>query len=490
MMKKTTRTHGFSLLELLLSVFVFATLLMAVFGMMQYFAQRELARASTKYMATVADAMSQILDNVNSFNALYTAASNNGGVYVLSADTANSAPAQDNIAKGFTAGTGPSSAYIQKSRLLNESFRSANSPLRTPVSIILRIANDPTGKRGFDILIVTNTARPDDIVRMAAGIAGEAGGSLRTYGGKAAGRINSAYGSWSIPLSTLAGTTWYTSLPATLDSSDDGSFLTYYRYANIDDKSGDYLYRRPQTDPSLNTMYGSFNIGGNDIVGADDLTIGNHPNGRALSVSDPKPAPAACDGNVLCVNGTTALKGSGTIGGVLITNGSALVADSINANEMRIQNGLQPAQRAEYRAENLLVVDGTGNAQDTIEVGDNAHFRDGGTVQGANFQAMSIVNATMPEDGAFQTDNLTNNRRITSSSIDANRLNVTDQLKAGQVVGGPVTVSGRTGVIDITNVQDIEYGSQALPRSISTPVMHVKTLNVQSFGACGSGCGQ
>lgn len=489
MMKTTrTRTHGFSLLELLLSVMVFASVLMAVFGLMRYFSERELARASNKYMATVADATSQILDNVDSFNALYTAAANNGGTFTLIADTAVSAPSQNNIAKDFQL----NGVWIQQSRLLNRSFRGNNSPLRSSLSIILRVANNPAGAKGLDILVVTDTARPDNIVRMAASMAGEAGGTIRTYNNKAAAsaRINSAYGSWNIPLNTLATTPWYTSLPSPLNSRTTGSFLAYYRYANLGDKTGDYLYRKPQTDAGLNTMYGAFNIGGNDIMGADDLSIGNHVNGRALSTSDAVPAPAECDGGVLCVNGTAALKGSGTIGGTMVTNGSALVADSMNVGTMRIRNNLPAAQRQEYLAENLLVVDGSNNTQDTIEVTSNARFVDGGTVQNGSFGSIGVENSTMPDGGVLSANTSNNNRRITSGHVDANSLSVADQLKAGKVVGGPAFVTGKTGTIDISGVQDLQYGSETNPRTFTVPVLHSKMLRVDSFGACTSGCGQ
>lgn len=488
MMKPTPlRTKGFSLLELLLSVTIFAGLLMAVFNMMQYFSQRELARATNKYMTVVADATSQILNNVDNFNTLYAAAVANGGVYTLTADTAASAPAQDNIAKTFQIG----SVTIQRSRLFNQSFRGANSPLRTPISILLRVANDPAGKKGFDILVVTDNPRNDTIVRMAASMAGEAGGIVREYPNKSAASITHSYGSWDIPLSTLSTSAWYGSLPSPLDANNDGSFLVYYRYANLEDKTGDYLYRTPQTDAGLNTMYGSFNIGGNDIVGADDLTIGDHANSSDFSASDPVPAPTDCLNSKLCVNGTAALKGSGTIGGNMITHGSALVADSMNAREVKIHNGLaSDALRQEYRAENLMVVDGEDNVNDTIEIGNTAHFVDGGTVQNATFQSISNVNATLPEGGVINAGTLTNNRRITSSSISVNQLSVDDQLKAGKVLSGPATVTGRTGTIDITNATDLQYGSDANPRVITTPVMHARSLKVDSFGTCTSGCGQ
>lgn len=503
MMKKTRTQEGFSLLELLLSVGVFAGIMLAVFHLLQTYAERELARATDKYMTSVAQAMDQILDNVDNFNALYNLARSNNG-YQLVADA--TMPNANNIAKLFSVtytpqGGGPAATvWIQPSRLLNNQVRTL-SPLRSDVRILLRVADDPaitTDYPALDVLIVTATPKPDAIVRLAANSSSYAGGVIRTYGSKATAEMSSSFGSWRIlPSQGLQGTAWYQSeLQNSLNSVTQGSYLVYYTYANSEQKSGDYLYRITDPDGTLrrNTMYASLNLGGNDIVGIDDINIGN--DGSAIPyVSGETGVSTDCANSVLCVNGTAALKGSGTVTGTMVTNGSALVADSLSASRMRVQNGLSAADKQTYGAQNLFVVDGNGNdgggSQDTVHVTGNATFTDGGTVLNGNLDTTTGTTVTMPEGGIHQTDSIVA-RRISSSDIDANNLVASHQLRSGIVEGGAVTVNGRSGVIDIRDSRDMQYGfgTGANTKTLSAARVNIQTLSVSSFGACTSGCGQ
>lgn len=494
MMKSRHHISGFSLLELLLSVAVFTGIMMAVFNLLQTYAERELARSTDKYLTTIAQAMDQILDNVDNFNALYEAAEDTGGGYQLIADS--SAPAADNIAKTFVL----NGTTIQGSRLLNNQFRQT-SPLRSQVRILLRIADDQsitTDPAALDVLIVTATPRPDPIVRRAAANSSYSGGVIRTYASKNDAEIQSSFGSWRLrPVNGLQATPWFTSeLRSSLNSEVDGSYLVYYTYANIENKAGDYLYRVEDPDPSLrrNTMYGAFNIGGNDIIGIDDINIGN--GGSAVPfVTGEADVPEECENNVMCVNGTGILKGSGTVSGTMTTNGSALIADSLSTQTMRVQNGLNAAQKETFGAQNLFVVDGNGNdgggSQDTVHVTGNATLRDGMTVLNGNLTTTTGTTVTMPEGGVHETRTSINNRRISASNIDASRLNVDHQLRSGIIEGGDVVVGGRTGVLDINESRDLQYGSAgAGARTIAAPKVNVQSLSVVDFGTCTTGCGQ
>lgn len=495
MMRGQKHNAGFSLLELLLSMGVFFAMMMAIFMLLQTYAERELARSANKYMASVADATRDMLSNVDNFNALYAAAVAAGGGYQLIADA--SAPAQDNIAKDFQVG----GIWIQGSRTLNARFGS-NSPLRSPVRILLRVADDPsisTDIPAFDMMVVTSTPRPDSVVRRAASEGGASGGYIRTYSSKSDAEVVNSFGSWKFALgSGLQSTTWYsTELRSSLNSQIDGSYLAYYKYVNLEDVGGDYLYRVKDFDPTLkrNTMYGDFNIGGNDIYGGDNINIGNSGSAKPFTTSDADPGvPADCKDNVLCVNGTGIVKGSGTIGGMLTTEGSALIADSAGVRNMRLQNGLSDTQKSDYGAQSMFVVDGNGNDgggnQDEIDVTHNAKFVDGATVNAGNLKDTTGVTLTMPDGGIYNTKTITNTRRVSGTTVNAKDFVVNDQLKAGIVQGGDVTaVQGRSGVIDIRQSRDLIYGAAGTNRTITAPKISIGEMNISTFGNCVQGCG-
>lgn len=494
MMKRNSQ-KGFSLLELILTVGIFMMLMIAVFNLLQTFAERELARSTHKYMSTVAQAMDQILDNVDNFNALYNAARGTGGGYQLIADS--TAPAPDNITKNFQVG----GVWIQASRLLNSQFRQL-SPLRSQVRILLRISDNPATEadtRALEVFVVTATPRPDGVVRLVANTAGAAGGFIRTYGVKNTAVIQSAYNSWNVtPSAGLQATPWYTNeLLPSLNSDTQGSYVVHYAYHNLEDKTGDYLYRVADTDnvgvpaKNRNTMHGPINVGGNDIIGADDVNIGSNGFGQNLVGSVGGAVHPDCTGNVLCVNGTGVIKGGANVASNLTVNGNATIADSMNAQTMRVQNGLSATDRTTYGAQGLFVVDGTGNQQDNIIVQNNANFMDGLTSDSGVIAGLTdSTTVALPDGAVYNTGTISNTRRITSTTISTNSLSVDHQLRAGEVTGGNVSVtSGRTAAIDITGSDNLIYGTAATPKTLIAPRVNVRRMQVDSFGACDSGCG-
>jgi hypothetical protein len=68
-------------------------------------------------------------------------------------------------------------------------------------------------------------------------------------------------------------------------SIDDGGYLVHYRYTSFEDSAGDYMFRVSIPGrPELNRMYGTLNMGGHNIMGADNVTTANDLilDGRAL----------------------------------------------------------------------------------------------------------------------------------------------------------------------------------------------------------------
>ncbi|MCB1538706.1 MAG: prepilin-type N-terminal cleavage/methylation domain-containing protein [Alphaproteobacteria bacterium] len=495
---------GFSLLELLLSVVVFFVLLLAIFDLLQNYTAKEQGRAAAAYMANIADAMGQILSDTDNFNILYDAAIATGGGYELTVDS-NPGTANNIAAPSFKVGA----KYVQGARTLNGKII-ALSPLMTRVSILLRVTSGPPNPRAMEVLIATRTPRPDKIIERAAIESGPAGGIIRSYADKATAVASSVFSSWSVTPSTgLQQTNWYLNdINATLDSTTQGSYLVYYRYYNMQDLAGDYLYRADGVDGATtnyerNTMHAALNMGNNNIAGADNVNIGNGTGKAFVAAADG--TNALCDGSVLCVNGTTSLKGAGVVAGNMNTTGSGFVADSMLASNMRVQNGLTSAQRNDYNAQSLFVVDGGpgnngGGAFDRVTVGNVGTFTDGSTVQDGTLTHTIATDVAMPSGGVLEADTL-DARRISAQSATTNTFYAADQLKAGIIKNGDVnTASGRAAIIDIHDSGNLVYGG-SISRTLNAPNITITPtpstapgaagtgLTTSTFGACNSGCG-
>lgn len=500
MMNRPLHHKGFSLLELLLALSIFTSVMMGVMQLLQTYTERELARATNRYMMSVLEAAKETLSNPNNFQALYEAAAAAGGGYQLIADEA--APAQDNLLKDFVITTVPTgSVTIQATRMLSERF-TQNSPIRSQVRILLRIADNPppveTDVRALEIFVVTRTPRPDSIVQKTANEGGYYGGYIRTYATKATALMDNSFNGWRVqPSSRLAATNWYTNdLLAALDSNVQGSYLVYYNYINLADIASDYLYRTP--DPSaarqLNTMYGPINLGGNDIIGADDVYIGNGATTQTFAAGS---VATECEGGVLCVEGANFVKGSATVGGNMTVTGSALVADSADMQNLRIENGLPVddgspgSERQLYAAQGLFVVDGAedgggGGVTDSVTVTGLSTFEDGMAIDGTGtLGVITGTNVAMPENGILQASTIPSARRISAQNVNLDSLSTAGTVKAETVTGGNIDVTGRTGVIDIKEMEDLQYGAAATPRTLNAPRLRVERLYTQRFGACG-----
>ncbi len=484
MTPKPKKQSGFSLLEMLLAVAVMATLMLAIFGLLQSYARKELARATREYMTLVAEAAAQVLSTPATFNALYNATLATGGGFQMIADSGGAS--MDNIAQTFVR----NGTTIQASRLLNANF-SPVSPIRSQIRVLLRIADNPaisTDTRALDILVITTAIQPDEIVIQSARTAGAAGGWIRTYAAKAAAAAQSAYGSWNIPLSAGArgvqATSWFASLPGSLNSPTQGSYLALYKYVNEQDMVGDYLYRHPDTVTAgqRNTMYGALSLGNNNIVGADDVNV----NGATPLTS------ADCAGSTLCVNSIAISNGTALVRGSMTVEGSAYVADSANTKVTRIQNGLTPAQRSAYSATGQVVVDNQGSTQDAVSVTGTATFQDGVLATTGALGTITSTTTLIPASGTLTTKTLAS-KRLSSSTIAANNLAVNNRLKVGVVNNGNIAVtgSGAVGVIDIRNTDKLTYGTEAAAgqRTLSVPAVSIGTMSVTNFGTCDNGCG-
>lgn len=513
------KQSGFTLLEILLTVGIFAALLVAFMLILQDYSRKEVARATNKYFETVADGAVQVLRNYDNFNAFYalSAAPNTG--YQLFADSTlgtqnnNIAPIANPNACSFVLATLPPTT-VQCPRIIPANFR-PQSPLGSPVRILLsgRII---AGKRQIEIVVITARPRPSEIVRLAAGMAGANAAVVAPYAAKNVALLSNAYASWTKPFFSaggggLQGTAWYTGEMAA-STTAASVYFAHYRYVSEDDVIGDYLYRRNTGVADHNTMHAPLSLGSNDILGTDNISIGTA--GGAFTAADfaaIDPRRAACGGNgtVMCINGTGIVKGTATVRNTITVLGSAHVGGpsatdvsplsrSFRANNVTIRNGLTAVQKTTYNAQGMMVVDGdgVGGVTDSVNVGTDANLSNGlAAGRGLGVQTTTATEVAMPDGSTYSTGTINATERITATRVRAGYLTADGHVKAGNVVGGTINVNNatnnaRTGVIDI-KANRLVYGTAAAPRDLYIGNGTITgNMSVTNFGRCDDGCGE
>jgi hypothetical protein len=531
MIRRALRCHtkGISLLEMLLALGTITGLMIAMMNILADFAQRDMARAQAKYMATIANATKEILRNPDYFEALYAAAFANDGGFELVAENGAGAATSNNIATGFilpeiTAGLYPmSEATIQKSSMLNNNIQRL-SPLGSQVRILLRISDDmsiTTDPKGLEIIVVPNARYDNKMTMRVADYLGPAGGWINGYidgdmteTTYTTSTINQAlaksiYGLWSFGVmgtgndGSLENTPWFDPAPPAQgfvgrDGARDTSYVIHYNYMTLEDTVGDYLYRRrdaADTTGRKNTMYGNLNIGGNNIIGADDVIVGetNKP-------FDATNGPAAlCDGNVVCLRDGAVVKGSAYVGGNMIVNGDVQVADRANIQTINLTNAMTDADKDAYEANNNFIVNSTGATDDTIEVVNGTNIEDGMDVGAATFADRVRANVVRVNDGGTFTagslgqelGNVTTTpklRRMTTAgattvnNFEAMSTLATGGLNADSVRGGV----GSTATFS----SDIQTGTLSVSGTLTTDESDIDDMSINSFGDCAIGCGE
>jgi hypothetical protein len=532
-------TKGISLLEMLLALGTITGLMIAMMNILADFAQRDMARAQAKYMATIGNAAKEILRNPDYFEALYAAAFVNDGGFEMAAENGPDRTTDNNIAIGFTLPaitTGPypmPAVTIQKSSMLNDNIKRL-SPLGSQLRILLRITDDMTDTddkndpRGLEIIVAPNARYDNKMTMRIAYYLGPAGGWINGFvDGNFAipnppqyksqtneAKPMSVLGLWSFRIlgsgtdGSLRNTRWYdldgdpnTTTGGFNDKNKNGakgtSFVIHYNYMTLEDTVGDYLYRRrdaTDTTGRKNTMYGNLNIGGNNIIGADDVIVGetnkpfNATNGPA----------ALCDGNVVCLRDSAVVKGSAYVGGTMTVNGDVQVADRANIQVINLRNAMNDANKTTYEANNNFIVNSTGATNDTIEVVNRVDIQDGMDVGTATFSERVRSNVLRVNNGGTVTTgsigqelgNLTttpklNRMRVTGAAtvnnFEAMSTLATGGLSADRVRGGGATTA--------TFSSDVETGTLAVGGTLTTDVSDIDDMSISNFGTCTTGCG-
>lgn len=482
-----TRIHhseqGFTLLEMLLTVLLFGGVMIVLFSVVQDLGERELAKSTAHYMESVAEAVEDTMtSDVNNFLGFYNDA-------LLDSVNLN---AEYNIALFIAGGVvgATSPRTIPPSAKLNDNF-SPTSPLKQEIRILTSVADDPLDPNdppALDILIVTNGRAHDEAVRKAAGEAGVRGAFLRNAANPLdpTQQIRSAFGAWQLPIGRFIDLPWYINVQANLPSADDGAYLVHHLYVNFQDISGDYLFRTPQADTSLHAMLTPMNLGGNNIVGVDDL----------ITTGD------------VTVNSQVIVQGAAQFGDSLAVTGSLYGDGKATANTIRIDHGSVSGGAGNAAFVNEATFASAdyslGGNNNLLTLGDitvgTLNMHQGGDISAeeADLQNVSIGEIdTARRAGAGGTATIMGDFIAQDGSfVGATSLQVaggadvrfSNSLEATELRmnGGTLDVTnGTTGVVNInTRAQMNVTGAVTAPR------ISVQNFGVTEFGECDNGCGE
>jgi hypothetical protein len=437
-MKYLKKSSGFSILETLLTTIVVMGILLAVFNLFEDYAEKTLARSTAKYLDNVSLAVEEMISNKDYFNIIYDLAdAETNDILELTLN---------DLINGF----GLSPNDVPASTVLNAAFRQ-ETPLKTGVNVMIRVADNTaitTDSKALEIIVATDARVIDSRARAIAHVLGAHGGHFRE-----GGSIQNSFSSWRLAPALFDDSTWGDTITASPPSQDDGTYIVHYTHKSFEDITGDYLYRdRVAGSPELNRMHTDINLGGNNILGADNVNASGNLNLGAKAI----------------------VKGSMNVGNVTLTQSNFTVN-----NQMTTQNALIRGNGTGVRG-NFSVEGGVSTTSMTakgVMSADSATFENGlsttgdlrsnGLVQFSNGFEADDVNATgLTGSHLF---NVTVGESVRASDLTLRRLNV----------GG----GGNIGTID-TQVS----GDMGVTGSVTAPNMGFGNLTVTTFGDCDQGC--
>ena len=454
---------GLTLIELLLSVIVATSLLIALTYILQDLARDELAVNAAEHIETVADATEDMLQDPVIFDAIYDRAVNPGfttaGVYEIP----------------FTFLTnGDLGLGLDPSSLISGNATAFN-PLKTNLIIYALVADTAVSARALDIVIVGEEAVPTARVRTTAELLqGQGGLYYDTPLLSANDPIAGVYGIWSVDFADLAGTSWHTGATAAGISSDE-AYIAHYSYVNEENVIGDYLYRTPQfARPELHVMNSNLNMANNNIVGVDNVTVGGD----------------------LTLSQDLIVQGSAYVGGTAELNGDFAVDGQLRTQAMTLGNDqLTPGTRASY---------GVGRSelavQNTLEVAQNMTTDQlrVSRVTTNEFNAENLVSGTVSvQGGAVNVDSAAGMavNSLINNAPDPNtlQLNVQQEIRGDTLVvaDNPATAGDASfdhGGAELATIDTLAETMIVNVTFRSIDIENRGNVTFQNFGVCEESC--
>ena len=456
MMKNTIiqNQKGFTLLELILSVAVMGVLGLGLISVIDEIAQREVARATAKYMQRASDAAVVLLNDPTFFDHFYQDVVEEGGrkTYTLAHMIGHDAPSPNSDDLDYIDLNSGLSILVDipESKILSRNFRSAN-PYRAPIEYIMHVpagSGVGTNPRSLEVFVVTTRRVADERVRRAATAAGPSGGFFSAIGEPdptSPSRLRSAFGVWEVPVANLAGTTWHGDVTGS-DAPDQetGAYLLHYAYVNEDIASGDYLYRIPVANrPDLNRMRAPLVMNANSVLGADNALVTGTVDVTTQAVA----------------RGTVRTSGTG---GNLNSFGSMIVDERLQAAGVNVNNTMDQVTRDTYDFNPVFTGANTMEI-DTLEASNQIQ------AQTANLDTVNARSIT-----SDRTIVLNGNLSATPAGGDSGLIDVREL----QTIGGGVTTINVGGE---TRIQDAQFTAGAT--SIRTTGQSMGILTYQNLSS-------
>lgn len=437
------RQAGFSMMETALSLVATGALSVLFVGFLEEWARVEKVRASVEYIRMIEDGLQEWTSDIQRFDAIYERVEASGGFMEIPIRDDTGVNAYDT---SMIFGDNVSSPFLPLSGavVLTDDFRGV-SPLGQNMTLVVRIVDDlatDTDTREMEFLIASLNRVPDTLVRALSESAGAQAGyiSVTEEGGMPCqvsgvsvacdSVIRGGFGDWSLDLAAYPAMRWTNTIAAAPPTTAGGSYFVLFKYTsarNIDDKEG-YLYRVAVPGrPDLNAMHAHLDLGSNDVVGADNVTVNDR----------------------LGVNKMLLAEGAVHVGGALaVRGGSMVVDDDLQAEELIVAHDLDPSVSA---PDSGLEVDGHFSVRN-IEVTDTLAFDVGhfgevdvpylevGPAATANVRYLDSYDRTTEVGGTLVTD--PSQKIEVESLLTADKVEVTDvDVQKYKNYGVPVQVS-------------------------------------------------
>lgn len=271
--------NGFTLLETLLAVGLSAILTTFLVSAMQVWAESEKSEATKAYVESIANAVDDITENYEQFNAIFNHVELSGGVLQIGVLDSDGFP--DSLQSGIWNG---SLQVSSGSSRITDSYATTN-PVKQKFSVVIAaIRSGPSGdERSLEILIASDGPLQEKDARDAAARMGANGGIVSVETVSAATECLSVgcnrtargiFNDWKTDLSLYSGTAWEGTVSANPPSSLNGAYLVFHRYLMAQEVAGDYLYRVPvDGSPEVNQMHTDLDLSGNSLVGVDNVRV-------------------------------------------------------------------------------------------------------------------------------------------------------------------------------------------------------------------------
>jgi hypothetical protein len=435
----TKHSHkGFSLFEVFLVVTVFASVTIVAMQLFDDYLQKKKAQNIASQFEIIHSGITEILSNPTIFIEIHDNLLAGGNIATVTIN---------DIIDG-------TSIFPVSSGLLNQNISNQIGAWKSPLSIILKVADDPADLKdipAIEVLLVTNNRVEYLSSRKVAQFTKHHGGYYTNTDPAVPANsvIRSASSTWEFPINRFSGTVWHGLALSNAPSPNQGIYFAYYDYYNLDDIAGDYLHKDVVAGrPEFNRLHSDLDLNNNNILGVDDLDTQN-----------------------LNIKGNTFINGSFQSNSVEINEGN-FETDSTFETQNAVVRGLGKGSTGFLSNQGII---DTVNTDLSILTSNTTNFAD-----------LTIIDDV-------SANNVTASQNISSDSLFTSILDTsafqptltTPQLRTSNIKTKGLSVTGNVG----TNYMNIDGSlKQSGGGNLSVDYVYIDDLTTNTFGACDNGC--